>query len=99
MLKKALTLTVAVLTITAGVGTRAIAADAAVAGETNPLHPAYAHFTARANVQFVGGTVEIAKNPLTPSYYQWNAAADTNARSIEIEFAINNPLHPQYKRS
>ena len=91
MLKNTLTLTVVVWTIAAGVGT------AATAGETNPLHPAYAHFTARANVQSVSGTVEIAKNPLTPSYYQWNVAAVANARSIEL--GINNPLHPQYKRT
>jgi hypothetical protein len=94
MFKK--TITVAALTIAAGLGA-ALAADAAVAGETNPLHPAYAHFTAKANVPAASGSVEIAKNPLTPSYYQWNVAANAGSKSIEI--AITNPLHPSYKRS
>jgi hypothetical protein len=86
MLTKAIT--VAVLTIAGGV---------ANAAETNPLHPAYAHFTAQANVQAASGSVEIAKNPLTPSYYQWNVAAPSNAQAPMI--VENNPLQPGYKRS
>jgi hypothetical protein len=86
MLKK--TLTLALLTVAAGL---------ANAGETNPLHPAYAHFTARANVQTASGNVEIAKNPLTPSYYQWNVAPSAGSNTIDL--ANNNPLHPGYKRS
>jgi hypothetical protein len=80
-------ITVAVLTIAAGV---------ANAGETNPLHPAYAHFTAQANVQAASGSVEIAKNPLTPSYYQWNVATPKGG---DVQIVNNNPLQPGYKRS
>jgi hypothetical protein len=98
MLKQALSTLVAVSAlIAAGTATTVFAADAAVAGETNPLHPAYAHFTAQANVQTAGGSVEIAKNPLTPSYYQRNVASNAGGKSIDV--AINNPLHPSYKRS
>lgn len=73
------------------------AASLAIAAETNPLHPAYAHFTAKANVQSVSGKVEIAKNPLTPSFYQWNVATPSNAKAPVI--VENNPLQPSYKRS
>ena len=79
---------VAVLTIAAGL---------ANAAETNPLHPAYAHFAAKANVQAVSGNVQIAKNPLSPSYYQWNVAVPSNAKAPMI--VENNPLQPGYKRS
>jgi hypothetical protein len=89
MLKQALSTVVAVSAL--------IAAGAVSAGETNPLHPAYAHFTAQANVQAASGNVEIAKNPLTPSYYQRNVASNAGGKSIEV--AITNPLHPSYKRS
>ncbi len=89
MLTKAIALTA--LTIAAGIGTSAIAA------ETNPLHPAYAHFAAKANVQGASGSVVIAKNPLTPSFYQWDVAAPSNAQAPMI--VENNPLQPSYKRS
>jgi hypothetical protein len=75
----------------------AIGATTAIAAETNPLHPGYAHFTAQANVQSATGNVEIAKNPLTPSYYQWNVASQADSRAVEI--VMNNPLQPGYKRS
>jgi hypothetical protein len=86
MLTKAIT--VVALTVAAGV---------AVAGETNPLHPAYPHFAAKSNVQSVSGKVEIAKNPLSPSFYQWNVATPANAKAPMI--VENNPLQPGYKRS
>jgi hypothetical protein len=89
MLKQALSSVVAVSAL--------IAAGAVSAGETNPLHPAYAHFTAQANVQSGGGSVAIAKNPLSPSYYQWNVSAKPSGKSIDI--VINNPLHPSFERS
>lgn len=86
MLTKAIA--IAALTIAAGV---------AGAAETNPLHPAYAHFTAKANVQSASGTATIAKNPLSPNYYQWNVAAPVNAKAPMI--VEHNPLQPGYKRS
>jgi hypothetical protein len=72
-------------------------AGAANAAETNPLNPSYPTFA--ANIEFAApqGTVEIAKNPLTPSFYEWNASAIVDTRVIE--FAANNPLQPNYKRS
>ncbi len=85
MLKQALTLVA--LTVAAGV---------ANAGETNPLHPGYAHFTAKASVQSASGSVEIAKNPLTPTYYQWNVPA---VQGGNVQIVMNNPLQPGYKRS
>jgi hypothetical protein len=88
MFKQALSSVVAVSAL--------IAAGAVSAGETNPLHPAYAHFTAQANVQAASGSVEIAKNPLTPSYYQWNVAT---ASGGDVQIVTNNPLQPNYKRS
>jgi hypothetical protein len=73
-----------------------IAASTAGAAETNPLHPAYAHFTAQANVQAASGSVEIAKNPLTPTFYQWNVAT---VKGGDVQIVMNNPLQPGYKRS
>lgn len=85
MFKKALALTAL-----------AIAAGTAGAAETNPLHPGYAHFTAQANVQAASGSAEIAKNPLTPTFYQWNVAT---VKGGDVQIVMNNPLQPGYKRS
>jgi hypothetical protein len=74
-----------------------IAAGVVNAAETNPLHPAYPHFTAKANVQTVSGSVQIAKNPLTPGFYQWSVATPSNAKAPVI--VENNPLQPGYTRS
>ncbi len=82
------TISVVALTLAAGV---------VGAAETNPLHPGYAHFTATANVQTSGGSAAIAKNPLTPSFYQWNVATPANAKAPVI--VENNPLQPGFKHS
>lgn len=87
MLKQALSTVVAVSALIAG---------AASAAETNPLHPGFAHFTAQANVQAASGSVEIAKSPLSPTFYQWNAAA---VKGGDVRIVMNNPLQPGYKRS
>ena len=81
-------ITVVALTIAAGVVS---------AAETNPLHPGYAHFAATTQVQAASGSVAIAKNPLTPSFYQWNVAVSPNAKAPVI--VENNPLQPGFKRS
>jgi hypothetical protein len=89
MLKKTLSaVAVAAAVLTVG---------AAVAAETNPLHPSYPTFAAAIDFGASQGAVEIAKNPLTPSYYQWNVATVTSGSIIEIY--ANNPLHPSFKRS
>jgi hypothetical protein len=67
------------------------------AGETNPLNPSYPTFAAAIDFGSKQGAVEIAKNPLTPSYYQWNVATINTGNIVEI--VMNNPLQPNYKRS
>jgi hypothetical protein len=92
MLKQALSTVVAVSALVAGI---------ANAGETNPLHPSYATFAATIDfgASRIGNSaaVDVAKNPLTPSYYQWNVA--TKADGSDVQIVMNNPLQPNYKRS
>ncbi len=88
MLKQALSTVVAVSAL--------IAAGSVSAGETNPLHPGYATFAANIDFGAGKGAVEVAKNPLTPTFYQWNAAT---VQGGDVQIVMNNPLQPGFKRS
>ena len=73
-----------------------IAAGAASAADTNPLHPSYATFATSIDFGANKANVDIAKNPLTPTFYQWNVAVNKGG---DVQIVMNNPLQPNYKRS
>ncbi len=72
------------------------AAGAASAADSNPLHPSYTTFATSIDFGASKASINVAKNPLTPTFYQWNAATNKDG---DVQIVMNNPLQPNYKRS